>query len=228
MKEQIGFLHFWQERYSGGGNPWTLYVNRNLGAILAYLSYKSQLSPNQVTLLSLITSLTAHLLYYFLPNTFVSYFLLIAIYQIAYSFDCADGQLARVIQQSSYLGKWLDVAIDLFSILCLPLVMVIYNAVHYQESVVFILLGLLFAYSRSLLIITATLIRQTQITRPTSISSVRIVYRIVSDTGILLLIIPLARISTLLFTIILITYTMFFMAQSLFGARTLAKHYLNT
>lgn len=83
--------------------PVDYYFYRRLAHLLVPLLYKLHFTPNLVTLLSLVTGLTASYLVYhqhFIASVFVAL--------LAIVFDCCDGQLARLTGKSSPIGRALD------------------------------------------------------------------------------------------------------------------------
>jgi len=109
-----GFLERAREfrrRYQGPeGLPWIKRVNHPLGAVLAMPLTPTQVSPNMVTLAGLLVHLVGALIVGFLapPTHWLVVLLVIALWQLAFSLDCADGQLARARGQTSAFGAWLD------------------------------------------------------------------------------------------------------------------------
>lgn len=94
--------------------PIDLLVHRPLGYVLARLCYPTRISPDQLTVVSMLLGIAAGALIYasvgrdgygFLPHAALL-FVLSAIV------DCSDGQLARMRRSSSRLGRMLDGAVD--------------------------------------------------------------------------------------------------------------------
>lgn len=91
--------------------PIDVWVHRPLAYVLAKLLYPTPVSPNLVTVLSIVWGLTASVCMvlnfrWHLPAAGAALFL-------SAVFDCADGQLARMRGTSSALGRMLDGAADL-------------------------------------------------------------------------------------------------------------------
>ena len=101
-------------RHRGGG-LFTETVNQRIGAHMAVAAYRAKLRPTALTLTNLILGLTAAVLvigtHGRLPAAVVGLTALV-LWQIAYSLDCADGQLARVTGQCSPAGARVDVLCD--------------------------------------------------------------------------------------------------------------------
>jgi phosphatidylglycerophosphate synthase len=89
----------------------TRLVSQRAGAVVAAVAFNAGLSPNAVTLLGLALSLAGCLCFVVdqSPEAWIAAALL---WQLAFAFDCADGQLARATGRSSAFGAWLDVACD--------------------------------------------------------------------------------------------------------------------
>jgi phosphatidylglycerophosphate synthase len=89
-------------------NNW---VCRPPAAVLVYLLRPTRITPNQVTFLSLFTSLLSCatlLLWRAQAGLFVS----AALLHLAFVLDCVDGQLARIKGQTSTVGAYLDFLVD--------------------------------------------------------------------------------------------------------------------
>jgi len=80
---------------------------RPLGFLLAFISRKTFLTPNHLTILSMILGVGSGFLYYFHSYEAGALILL-----LANTFDCADGQLARMKKVSSKIGSILDGSAD--------------------------------------------------------------------------------------------------------------------
>jgi phosphatidylglycerophosphate synthase len=100
---------------SRGGFAWTRQVNQRLGHVIAQRAALHSWSPNQLSLANLVvgtvTSLAVLLLAHSVDNVVLGVLALFG-WQIAYTFDCADGQLARLTGASSARGAILDVFCD--------------------------------------------------------------------------------------------------------------------
>ena len=90
-----------------GGGLYSEAVSQRLGAALSYRAYRIGLSPATLSLLNALIGLSGSLL---APVS--GWFALVG-WQLAYGFDCADGQLARVTGRASAAGARLDVLCDL-------------------------------------------------------------------------------------------------------------------
>lgn len=89
----------------------TRYVSQRLGSLLAAVAHALRLSPNAVTLLGLLVMLAAAAAFAWCEG-WSGAVLAMALFQLGFAFDCADGQLARATRRQSPFGAWLDVACD--------------------------------------------------------------------------------------------------------------------
>jgi phosphatidylglycerophosphate synthase len=81
-----------------------VYFFRRLGYVLAHLARIARLTPNAVSVLAAIVGIAGGVLLYS-PRTAFAGFLFLVVHGIA---DSADGQLARMTNQTSVLGRTLD------------------------------------------------------------------------------------------------------------------------
>jgi phosphatidylglycerophosphate synthase len=104
-----------------GGGLYSEAVSQRLGAVIALAGHRLGLAPTVLTLLNLGLGLAASVTVVALapraaagsvPAWAVGLLALVA-WQIAYAFDCADGQLARVTGRTSPAGARLDVLCDI-------------------------------------------------------------------------------------------------------------------
>ncbi len=90
-----------------------IYFSRFLGYYLAVISNRLGLSPNHVSILSLVAGVFAGICFYFQDNVTLIVFACILI-TLSGLLDSADGQLARMTGTSSELGRKIDAIIDTF------------------------------------------------------------------------------------------------------------------
>lgn len=95
-----------------GAPPYSLYINRPLGRVLAAAAYQIGLTPNQVTYLSAVSTFAGLFLLATGPATTLVGVLVTVALVLGYALDSADGQLARLRGGGSLLGEWLDHMID--------------------------------------------------------------------------------------------------------------------
>lgn len=106
------WAEFWRLDFSAGGHPLTQIFSQRLGASIAYGAYRLGLSPSHITVAGAVVGLGASFAYALLPPGPPSIVGLAIAYQLAYGFDCADGQLARASRRTSEFGAWFDVTVD--------------------------------------------------------------------------------------------------------------------
>ena len=95
-----------------GAPPYSRWVNRRVGRWLAAAAYLARLTPNQVTMLSALTTLAALVLVAAVPPSWWLGPLVAFLLLLAYALDAADGQLARLTGGGSKAGEWLDHVVD--------------------------------------------------------------------------------------------------------------------
>lgn len=105
----------WQDllsdRFDAPGQAWlTAHLSQPMGRGVAALAWCLGMTPNAVTLSGLGLSLLGCLA--FMQPHLGGVILAAALWQLAFGFDCADGQLARASGRSSRFGAWLDIACD--------------------------------------------------------------------------------------------------------------------
>jgi phosphatidylglycerophosphate synthase len=90
---------------------WNRFVARPLAAVALVPLERTAITPNQVTLLTLVVFAAAAAIIAFVPG-WTALLLGVAVLQLAYVLDCADGQLARLRGTSSPVGAHLDFLMD--------------------------------------------------------------------------------------------------------------------
>jgi len=79
------------------------YFYQPLAALITYKLRKTNITPNQITIISLIFGIIGGMSIYF------DYKLMaVIILNISFILDCVDGQLARLKNMQSFFGMWLD------------------------------------------------------------------------------------------------------------------------
>ncbi len=108
------FVDFWKKRNLDNPALLDRYSIHNMSFAVAWLADRLGLTPNQLSVLSGAFSLAAFGLALVLPvDRFASSLLwLFGFAQMAYTLDCADGQLARTTGQASDFGAFLDKGVD--------------------------------------------------------------------------------------------------------------------
>ncbi|SDP37769.1 CDP-alcohol phosphatidyltransferase [Pedococcus dokdonensis] len=102
-----------------GAPGYSRWINRPAGRQLAIIAFGVGLSPNQVTLLSGLTSLAGILVLALAPATVLIGCTVAFLLALAYALDSADGQVARMQGGGSRTGEWLDHVIDCVKIAAL-------------------------------------------------------------------------------------------------------------
>jgi phosphatidylglycerophosphate synthase len=96
---------------------WLKRVNHALGALIAFVLFPTRATPNMLT----FAGLAAHVLGAVLvalatpPAPIWLAVVVVLLWQLAFSLDCADGPLARARGTGSDFGAWLDQLIDIMS-----------------------------------------------------------------------------------------------------------------
>lgn len=99
------------DRYDTKGTAFlTHYVSQRIGAVVAAIAFKLGLSPNTITTLGLLLTMAG--CWAFTELSITGMVLAFFLWQLAFAFDCADGQLARATGKASAYGKWLDMSCD--------------------------------------------------------------------------------------------------------------------
>ncbi len=83
------------------------FLNRPLGRPLSKLLVRTPISPNQVSIVSILIGIASA--WFFACGNFVTGAL---VFQLCAIIDCVDGDLARALFKQSRLGKWLDLGGD--------------------------------------------------------------------------------------------------------------------
>jgi phosphatidylglycerophosphate synthase len=103
-----------------GGGLFTETVDQRAGAYLALAAYRLRLAPTVLTLANLVVGLTASVGVVLAGTRLRDLHLVIglgalAMWHLAYSLDCADGQLARLTGRSNAVGGRVDILCDVTS-----------------------------------------------------------------------------------------------------------------
>src|SRR5688572_30485835 len=90
---------------------WNRFVARPLAAPLVAALERSRVTPNQVTLMSLVVFLVAAGMLVLLPGR-QGLLTAVIVLELSYVLDCVDGQLARLRGTSSPVGAHFDFLMD--------------------------------------------------------------------------------------------------------------------
>ena len=95
-----------------GGPPYSVFVNRRLGRVIAAAAYQANLTPNQITYVSATLTATGLVVLALAPASSLTGIIVTFCFAFGYACDSADGQLARLRGGGSLAGEWLDHMID--------------------------------------------------------------------------------------------------------------------
>jgi phosphatidylglycerophosphate synthase len=113
------------QKSSLGAPAYSRWVNRPVGRVLAAISYRAGLTPNQVTTISAAFSATGIAVLALVSPRWWTGLLVTICLVLGYAFDSADGQLARLRGGGSAVGEWLDHMVDVTKITSLHLAVLI-------------------------------------------------------------------------------------------------------
>jgi phosphatidylglycerophosphate synthase len=91
--------------------PWNLYVCRPVAAVFVHAAAGTRITPNQITLASLVVAGFAAVLLVLLPGL-AGLVVAVVVFELSYVLDCADGMLARLRNQQSTAGHLFDFLMD--------------------------------------------------------------------------------------------------------------------
>ena len=95
-----------------GSPPYSVYVNRKVGRLIAAWAYRAGLTPNAVTAVSATLTFAGILCIALVPPAPWSGILVWLLLALGYACDSADGQVARLRGGGSPAGEWLDHVVD--------------------------------------------------------------------------------------------------------------------
>lgn len=219
------------QKSSKGAPPYSRLVNRPLGRRLAAGSYVVGLTPDQVTLVSAVFSLTGIALVATVAPVWWLGPVVAALLVIGYALDSADGQLARLRGGGSPQGEWLDHVADAAKLAALHLAVLIawYRFYDLEPALLLIPVGyvLVETVTFSAIILKDVLAEREAIrsgVRPAAGAApgpLRSVLLLPTDYGILCLVFLLLGAPTLFF----VAYTLMFVCFGAYGAVGLVKWY---
>jgi phosphatidylglycerophosphate synthase len=91
--------------------PWNQYVCRPVAAVLVHAAAETRVTPNQITLASLVVGLASAALFVVLPGH-SGLAVAALVFEVSYVLDCADGMLARLRRKQSTAGHLFDFLMD--------------------------------------------------------------------------------------------------------------------
>ncbi len=213
------FKSYFQRTYAVQAFPPTWILFQPFGGIIAFLAQSLGLRPNGVTIIGGFLGLVACYQFATLPVTFMASFHLGLLFLVVYGFDCADGQLARGTQQTSPLGKWLDLTIDLFLIVLFPLCIgwLLQDDLN-QIQVLIIILAL--AFGRASALFTSAIKRSGGEDHSPSSSLLKKIFQSLIDTPVFYGVLCFARLEPNFLYFSSVGYGVYFFIISLYFART--------
>lgn len=106
-----GVLAIYQRSKKPRDHLWNAWVCRPVAAVLVYLLRATPITPNQITFLSLFTSLAGNAALLLVGGA-AGPLLAALLVELAFILDCVDGQLARIRGTASPVGGYLDFFMD--------------------------------------------------------------------------------------------------------------------
>ncbi|TXK17728.1 CDP-alcohol phosphatidyltransferase family protein [Homoserinibacter sp. GY 40078] len=95
-----------------GAPPYSRWINRRMGRVIAAAAYTVGATPNQVTAASAALTTGALVVIALVEPVWWLGFVVAGLLVLGYAFDAADGQLARLRGGGSRAGEWLDHMVD--------------------------------------------------------------------------------------------------------------------
>ncbi len=135
------------QKTSKGAPAYSLLVNRPLGRVLAAVAYQVGMTPNQVTAVSAVFTLTGIAMVATLPPSWLTGLLVCLALVIGYALDSADGQLARLRGGGSLAGEWLDHVLDSLKVSTLHLAVLVMAFRHFDTPTWWLIVPLAFSAS---------------------------------------------------------------------------------
>lgn len=113
------------QKSARGGPPYSIFVNRPIGRVLAALAFRVGLTPDQVTALSAVATFAGIVLLAAAPATWPTGVGVAVLLVLGYALDSADGQLARLRGGGSLRGEWLDHTVDSLKVVVVHLAVLV-------------------------------------------------------------------------------------------------------
>ena len=137
------------QKSARGGPPYSIFVNRPIGRVLAALAYRAGLTPDQVTGLSALATFGGLVLLALAPATWLTGLGVGVLLVLGYALDSADGQLARLRGGGSMQGEWLDHTVDSLKVVVVHLAVLVTFYLHLDLAPGWLLVPLAFATASS-------------------------------------------------------------------------------
>ena len=113
------------QKSSKGVSLYSRFVNRPAGRMLAAAAYRSNITPNQVTVIGAFFTFPAMAAVALLPPGRLMSVAVFAGLALGFALDAADGQLARSRRIESALGEWLDHVVDAVKVVGIHMVVLV-------------------------------------------------------------------------------------------------------
>lgn len=101
------------QKSARGAPAYSRWVNRPVGRVFAASAYRLGMSPNQVTVVSALTTYCGIAIIALVAPGPAMALLVSLLLLVGYALDSADGQLARLTKMGRPSGEWLDHVIDM-------------------------------------------------------------------------------------------------------------------
>lgn len=127
----------------GAKQPFRLHqrITRPYSIFFSFLFVKCGISANMVTLLSLLFAIIGSLLYLFNTPTFD--ILALVCFNLWYVMDCCDGEVARIKEETSKFGVFLDQIMHVTSAPLMAL-SITYHFYVIEDEIIFFVMGFLY------------------------------------------------------------------------------------
>ena len=210
---------FLARRFAVPGPFWSWMIFERIGGVLAYCFARLGVTPATVTLLGGAFGISGAIVLG-VASTPGHLAGAAALLLLAYSLDCADGQLARATQKASDSGAWLDVATDAvvvaFVTPCLTVALL-----DGHSPVVSLLLGGAFGASRTASLFTSTMVRRDKggMRLSGAMSHLRRAYIAAIDTPFVYAALCATRLTPRLLEIVILGVTVLTAVQTVASAR---------
>jgi phosphatidylglycerophosphate synthase len=113
----------------------TRHFSRSVTFLL--LKYDKNVTPNQVSIFSLLLAVLACLL--FINDNYAFRVLGVVLMQISFIFDCCDGEIARYKNMGSKFGAWLDSAADRLKEILMFMSLTFLAYIQYPKKIIIII-----------------------------------------------------------------------------------------
>lgn len=123
-----------QKAAARGAPAYSRFVNRRLGRFLAAGAAAAGLTPNAVTGISAVFTLSGIAVLALAPWGLATGAVVTLLLLVGYAFDSADGQLARLRGGGSPAGEWLDHVVDSLKVSALPLAVFVGLVRHGEQD----------------------------------------------------------------------------------------------